>query len=132
MKALYGRILLFGFLIYASEFMLWSFFAAYDQFSPVSLLSGFLPQVLSHAITALAAFLAARFIAPASIRHALTYGILWTLMHILFDILYVIPAAGAAALFTSFMFITCAIVLFIPITVFYISHRERALTRENV
>ena len=120
-----GRMFLWGFVIYASEFMLWSFFAGYDQFSPVSLLAGLLPQALSYAVTALAAFVATRSIAPASVQRALTCGIFWTLMHILLDVLYIPPAAGVAALFTSFMYITYAIVLITPLAVFYASHRER-------
>ncbi|MCR4325193.1 MAG: hypothetical protein NUV59_00055 [Patescibacteria group bacterium] len=101
--------LLYGFLTYATVFMLWSFLASYG------LAYGWGAQLTSYILTAAAVSLAARALGVPSVRLAILYGAGWTLMHALLDALYIVPIAGLEALFTSYVWIEYAVVLLTPL-----------------
>ena len=108
MRVNYKYLTAAGFFIYATVFMLWSLMTTYD------LVYGVQAQLASYAVTALAAFLAARFTAVTN-ANAWLYGALWTIVYIALDVVFVVPVAGFESLLTSFNFISYGVVLFVPI-----------------
>lgn len=92
--------------------MLWSFFASYN------LSYGLAPRITSWAATAMVVFYATMLARPASFKQVLGIGLLWACMHLLFDVVYVIPAAGLAAFSTYFAWINYAIVFATPLVAF--------------
>lgn len=103
-----SRLLLYGFTTYAAIFMLWAIFGSYG------FASGPAPMVTSWAATAIVVFYAAKLLSPESFKKTFFISILWTLMHLLFDALYVIPAAGIEALGTYYAWVNYAIVFVLP------------------
>ena len=108
MRVNYTHLISAGFFVYATVFMLWSLMTTYD------LAYGVNAQFVSYAVTALAAFLAARFTAATN-ANAWLYGALWTIVYIALDVVFVVPVAGFESLLTSFNFISYGVVLFVPI-----------------
>lgn len=107
-----SRLLVYGFTTYAAIFMLWAFFAAY------ALARGPAPRITSWAATAIVVFYAATLIRPASFKGAIGIGLLWSLMHLALDALYVIPAAGILAFATYNVWINYGIVFLSTIAAF--------------
>ena len=91
--------------------MLWSLLSAYG------LAYGWGAQTISYSLTALVVFGAVRSLGLDSFAFAFRCGVIWTIMHIVLDAMYVIPAAGPAALLAPFVWIGYAIVFFTPAVV---------------
>ena len=112
----YTRFLLYGFLTYATIFMLWSLLAAYGMSY------GLGAQIVSYAVTALPKTIATRMFPIGSLQIAILAGLGWAILHMALDAVYVVPAAGFAAFLTSYVWIEYAVVALTPAaTVLYMN-----------
>lgn len=110
MRVNYAHLISAGFFVYATVFMLWSLMTTYG------FAYGLSAQLVSYAVTAVASFLATRF-ADATNANAWIYGVLWAIVYIALDVVFVAPVAGFESLLTSFNLISYGIVLLAPIVV---------------
>lgn len=105
MTVSYPRLILYGLITYAATFMLWALLAAYGMNY------GWGAQAASYVLLATVVFAAARALKVADVKSSLAYGLGWALIHLLMDILYVVPVAGFLALVTPYPWISYAVVL---------------------
>ncbi|OGG69637.1 hypothetical protein A3C20_03895 [Candidatus Kaiserbacteria bacterium RIFCSPHIGHO2_02_FULL_55_25] len=110
MRVNYKYLIATGFIIYASVFMLWSLMTTYGAAYGIN------AQLVSYVVTALATFFATRFVGATN-ANAWMYGVCWTLVYIVLDVVFVVPVAGFESLLTSFNFISYGIILLAPIIV---------------
>ncbi len=119
------RLLVYGFTTYAATFMLWALFAAY------ALARGPAPRITAWTATAMVVFYAAQLLKPESFNKALGIGVVWLIIHVSLDVLYVIPAAGILAFNTYYVWVSYAIVFVTPVVVFLIN-RLHSIARETL
>src|SRR3989338_4772759 len=120
-----SRLLVYGFTTYAAIFMLWAFFAAY------ALARGPAPRITAWAATAIVVFYAATLLRPASFKSTLGVGLLWSIMHLALDALYVIPAAGILA-FTTYNSWTNYGIVFLSVIIAFLYQYSRGKTDATV
>ncbi len=113
------RLLVYGFPTYAAIFMLWALFAAY------ALARGPAPRVTAWAATAIVVFYAAKLMQLESLKQTFVVGLVWAIMHLLLDALYVIPAAGILAFTTYYVWTNYAIVFVTPLLAFMVNVLSR-------
>ena len=117
----YTRFLLYGFLTYATIFMLWSLLAAYGMSY------GLGAQIVSYAVTALALAIATRALPIGSLQFAILAGLGWTILHMALDAVYVVRSAGFSAFLSSYVWIDYAVVALSPVAiVFYMNLPKKA------
>lgn len=109
----YGRFLLYGFLSYATIFMLWSLLAAYGMSA------GRGAQLISYLVTIIVIIVATRALSIQHLRAVVLCGVGWMVLHALLDVLYVVPTAGFGPFFTSYVWIEYAIVASTPTTTLF-------------
>lgn len=107
-RPIFLKIILYGFTTYAAVFMLWSVLWAYG------FVGGLIPQVTSYVVTAFSVYIAARMTRVSSFKEMSLFAPSWAIIHILLDLVYILPAAGIEALSTSFVLIGYVIVLVTP------------------
>ena len=104
----YARLAVAGFTTYAAVFMLWTFMYTYG------FAGGLAAQIVSYSATFVVILIATYVLGIRSWGLAAICGIVWTIMHIGFDLVFVVPVAGIESLTTISIMIGYGIVLVSP------------------